>query len=159
MQSSSRIIVSDEWEAQGATNMTWSMHYREHDVRVVLSADKRTATLTAVSDGAAIVATVDSQHGVFDVVTPVILPPQEPVADLRKLVVVITDTKAVTSLQVSFAIPGTPPPPATNLPSLWSNLGVRQSASTSLSLHRSPVQEETLRWLLKQKNILLIIRY
>ena len=55
---------------------------------------------------------------------PVIKPPQHPVGDLRKLVIVL-DPKAKSKLQVSFTLPGTAPLPSPVNPlERWSSEGV-----------------------------------
>jgi hypothetical protein len=118
-----RVVVRDEWTAAGAQNLTWSMHFE--DATVTLSADKRTATLTATKpflggdsgsseeeseELPSITATIDepAAGASFEVATPVIPAPAHPVGSLRKLMVVV-DPKVVQKLQVSFALPGTPP--------------------------------------------------
>jgi hypothetical protein len=124
VQNFSRIVVADEWTAAGAANVTWAMHFFASETAVVVSADGRTATLTG--GGSTIVAAVETPPTArFEVVTPTILPPQNPVKELRKLVVVL-DPKVNPTLQVSFAAPGTPPlaPSALNPLALWGSAGV-----------------------------------
>jgi hypothetical protein len=140
MQDYARIVVKDEWTAAGADNVTWAMHFMADETTAVLSADGRTATLTAKSnDGQrplpTISASVDEPPGAkFQVVTPTIISSGpmitgSPAKDLRKLMVVL-DPKVDTTLQVSFAKPGTPPLPASINPlSQWADRGTLSSTS------------------------------
>ena len=85
-----RVVVRDEWTAAGAQNLTWSMHFE--DATVTLSADNRTATLTATKpflggdsgsseeeseELPSITATIDepAAGASFEVATPVIPAP------------------------------------------------------------------------------------
>ena len=80
-------------------------------------------------------ASVDEPAGAkFQVVTPTIISSGpmitgSPAKDLRKLMVVL-DPKVDTTLQVSFAKPGTPPLPASINPlSQWADRGTLSSTS------------------------------
>ena len=105
------------------------MHFESEDTSVVVSDGGRSATLTQngtdSQEPATITATIDEPaSGRFAVTTPVIKPPQHPVGDLRKLVIVL-DPKAESKLQVSFALPGTAPLPSPVNPlEHWSSEGV-----------------------------------
>ena len=134
LQNYSRIVVKDEWTAAGADNVTWAMHFSASDTAAILSADGRTATLTATTkDGdrpaATISASIDQPAGArFQVVTPYIISSGplitgSPAGKLRKLIVVL-DPKQDTTLQVSFAKAGTPPlAAAVNPLALWPGRG------------------------------------
>ena len=142
VQDFSRVIIADEWAAPGASNVTWAMHFDIGDTNVTVSSDGASAVLTtaagsstaetltaSIADKASrrtVVATIEQpRHGArFTVQTPVILPPQDKVGGLRKLVIVV-DPRQTTSLTVSFALPGTQPLGADiNRPSSWGADGV-----------------------------------
>ena len=133
----SQIVVKDEWTAKGAANVTWAMHFPgssdkhySSEAVVKVSTDGRTATLTAVSSPqTTITASIDvPQTAKFEVVTPVILTGKvnptggRPSGSLRKLIVVL-DPKVEQTLQVSFALPGTPAVGRLNPLAHWAKAG------------------------------------
>ena len=141
VQNYSRIIIRDEWTADGAENVTWAMHFSaasdKHfstETTVKLSMDRRLATLSSPA-GATITATIHQPpSGQFAIVTPVILTPPNAnptgaraAGTLRKLVVVL-DPKRVKGLTVSFAKPGTPPAPPIHVLARWGSDGVLSDA-------------------------------
>ena len=143
VQNFSRIVIRDEWTAPGADNVTWAMHFFADETKAVVSADGRTAILTAVADlglgpahaqttAATITAALEQPSASavrFEVVTPDIISSGplitgSPAGHLRKLIVVL-DPKRESTLQVSFAKQGTPGLPATTVNPLaaWAQRG------------------------------------
>ena len=101
----SGFAIRDEWIANGAHNLTWSMHFNGAKISVNISQDGRSAVMREAGVNATIVVSIAAgiaPGARFEVVTPIILAPQRPVQSLKKLVVVIYDTRKVRTLQVSF---------------------------------------------------------